>query len=328
MTDYRHETRKAARRHGIDADTFERQIQAESNFDPHAGSKAGARGIAQFMPGTAAGLGVNPDHPIQALDAAAKLMASYVRKYGSYRNALIAYNAGPGAVGGHLPAETQAYIAKILRGEPGDVATVSRRGRRLNRNHSYRTAGFDAMDPQAFALAALQSGAKNPLVYAMSEALAGQFDVHHPGQRITVQNGRVRKQAGSQATGSGKVKVAKNANRPGMPINHLVTDFVGVVAGINGHALTIGTGSNHNRMTTTGNVSDHWDGHGADIPASGATLTRLGRDALVAAGMKRSQANKVKGGAFTLNHGGRRVQIIFNSNIGGNHYNHLHVGIR
>jgi hypothetical protein len=115
-TDWQKETRKAAVRHGIDPNIFERQIRQESGFQTNVVSKAGARGIAQFMPATAAGMGINPDDPHQALDGAARLMASYVKKYGNYSDALTAYNAGPGRVGRGLPAETQGYISNILGG--------------------------------------------------------------------------------------------------------------------------------------------------------------------------------------------------------------------
>ena len=111
---------------GISPDIFVRQINEESGFNPYAISPAGAIGIAQFMPATAAGLGVNPRDPVDALQGAARLMANYVRQYGgSYAQALAAYNAGPGRValaiyfGGwnwraYLPYETRAYIRIIL----------------------------------------------------------------------------------------------------------------------------------------------------------------------------------------------------------------------
>jgi hypothetical protein len=102
---------------------FLRQIKQESGFNPNARSPAGALGIAQIMPGTARGWGVNPMNPRQALKAAAHNMARYVRRYGNYRNALIAYNAGPGRVGHSLPAETRKYIAAILGGGSGGGLT-------------------------------------------------------------------------------------------------------------------------------------------------------------------------------------------------------------
>lgn len=116
MPNYRKLARQDARKYGLDPNIYGRQIKQESGYNPNAVSPAGARGIAQFMPGTAAGLHINPNNPVQALDAAAKLMAGYVKKYGSYKNALVAYNAGPGEVGGQLPAETQQYVANILGG--------------------------------------------------------------------------------------------------------------------------------------------------------------------------------------------------------------------
>lgn len=123
--DYRAIAREDARAAGISPDIFERQIAEESGFNPAAVSRVGALGIAQFMPSTARGLGINPLNPLEALSAAAHLMASYVRSYGAYDKALAAYNAGPGMVayavsrGGSLwrqwlPVETQNYIAVIL----------------------------------------------------------------------------------------------------------------------------------------------------------------------------------------------------------------------
>lgn len=97
---------------------FVRQIAAESGFQVCARSPAGALGIAQIMPATARSWHVDPHIPEQALRVAARHMAKYERHYGSYRLALAAYNAGPGAVaaaGGVPPyAETRAYIAKIM----------------------------------------------------------------------------------------------------------------------------------------------------------------------------------------------------------------------
>src|SRR5260221_12434686 len=84
---------------GIPPDYFGRQINTESGFNPNAVSPAGAVGIAQFLPGTAAGLGINPWDPIQALRGAAQLMASYNKTYGGgYAKALAAYNGGSGTV--------------------------------------------------------------------------------------------------------------------------------------------------------------------------------------------------------------------------------------
>jgi hypothetical protein len=99
------------------------------------------------------------------------------------------------------------------------------------------------------------------------------------------------------------------------------------IAGQYGHKLMLGTTTNHSRLTTSGNVSDHYSGNAADIPASGAALTKMGQAALVALGKPRSWALKQKGGLYTFNHNGKRYQVIFNTTQGGNHYDHLHVGV-
>jgi hypothetical protein len=111
---------------GLDPQVFVQQINVESGFNPAALSPAGAEGIAQFLPATAQSLGVNPWDPVASLQAAAQLMAGYLRRYGGdYARALAAYNAGSGAVqkalnacGSHwlscMPAETQHYILSIL----------------------------------------------------------------------------------------------------------------------------------------------------------------------------------------------------------------------
>jgi hypothetical protein len=92
-------------------------MAAESGMQPCAVSYAGAIGIAQIMPETAKSWKVDPWIPQDALRVAAKQMARYERQLGSYRLALAAYNAGPGAVqawGGVPPyAETREYIRRV-----------------------------------------------------------------------------------------------------------------------------------------------------------------------------------------------------------------------
>ncbi|UWQ44132.1 lytic transglycosylase domain-containing protein [Leisingera aquaemixtae] len=109
--------RDAARQHGVPEDLFLRLVQQESNWNPNAKSHKGALGLAQLMPATARALGVNPTVPKQNLDGGARYLARQFRKFGSWRLALAAYNAGPDAVvkhGGVPPyKETQNYVKKI-----------------------------------------------------------------------------------------------------------------------------------------------------------------------------------------------------------------------
>jgi soluble lytic murein transglycosylase-like protein len=103
----------------VSATLLAAQIYAESGFNPFAVSPAGAQGIAQFMPGTARGIGLrNPFDPEQAIDAQAQLMRDLLRRFGAVPLALAAYNAGPAPVAacGCVPPfpETRGYVARIL----------------------------------------------------------------------------------------------------------------------------------------------------------------------------------------------------------------------
>jgi soluble lytic murein transglycosylase-like protein len=106
----------AAKKHGIDPALLAGLVKQESGFNPNAGSPAGARGLTQLMPGTAAGLGVTDVlDPAQSLDGGAKYLRQQLDAFGGdVTRALAAYNAGPGAVqryGGVPPyAETQNYV--------------------------------------------------------------------------------------------------------------------------------------------------------------------------------------------------------------------------
>ena len=108
----------AAQRHGLDPRLLASLVWAESSFKADAVSRAGALGLAQLMPGTAAGLGVDPLNPAENLDGGARYLTKMLDDFGSLDLALAAYNAGPGRVraAGGIPqiTETQAYVARVL----------------------------------------------------------------------------------------------------------------------------------------------------------------------------------------------------------------------
>jgi hypothetical protein len=109
---------RAASRHGVDASLLAAVAQQESGFNSSAVSPAGAQGLMQFMPATAAGLGVNALDPTSAIDGAARYLGSLKKQFGSTELALAAYNAGPGTVsryGGIPPySETQNYVRSVM----------------------------------------------------------------------------------------------------------------------------------------------------------------------------------------------------------------------
>jgi soluble lytic murein transglycosylase-like protein len=127
-TPYAAEISAAAARNGVDPNVLTGLIRAESNFDPNAGSPAGAQGLTQLMPGTAAGLGVsNPLDPVQSIEGGARYLRQQLDHFGGdVTKALAAYNAGPGAVerfGGVPPyEETQNYVRRVLGYAQGTIS--------------------------------------------------------------------------------------------------------------------------------------------------------------------------------------------------------------
>lgn len=127
MPNYPAMARAAAAQYGL-GPWFVTQIKDESGFNPTAGSSAGAKGIAQFMPGTAAAMGVDPMNPQQALNGAARLDAQNIKKYGSVARALSAYNSGkPDAYldPNFANGQTTRYVKNILGSSNPAVKSVA-----------------------------------------------------------------------------------------------------------------------------------------------------------------------------------------------------------
>lgn len=128
----------ASSQYGVPLNILLWQGQRESNFDPSAVSSAGAVGIAQFMPATAAQFGIDPLNPAQSINAQAQYMSQLYNEFGNWTAALAAYNWGPGNLQNaindygpawsqwspYAPGQTQDYVASILGGAgltPGTV---------------------------------------------------------------------------------------------------------------------------------------------------------------------------------------------------------------
>lgn len=110
--------RAAESRNNLPAGLLNAIAKHESSYNPRAVSPAGARGLMQIMPATARELGVDPMNPQQAIDGAARLLASHLRRFGSIELAVAAYNAGAGAVSRHggIPpySETRTYVQRVM----------------------------------------------------------------------------------------------------------------------------------------------------------------------------------------------------------------------
>jgi soluble lytic murein transglycosylase-like protein len=109
---------QAAAEYGLNPKLIKAVITAESGGDPHAVSRAGAQGLMQLMPSTAAELGVkDPFDPVQNIMAGSCYLGKLIDRYqGNVKLALAAYNWGMGNLErtpGSLPKETREYIARV-----------------------------------------------------------------------------------------------------------------------------------------------------------------------------------------------------------------------
>lgn len=116
---YVRKVRELSLRYNLSPSLIEALVWQESRWRENAVSHAGARGLAQLMPGTAKYLGVNPDDPMQNLEGGARYLREQLNRFdGNLEHALAAYNAGPGRVmrAGGVPniRETRHYVAAIM----------------------------------------------------------------------------------------------------------------------------------------------------------------------------------------------------------------------
>ena len=140
----------------------------------------------------------------------------------------------------------------------------------------------------------------------------------------------------------GRAILAPGADRSGAHTKARVIAFVRRIAAVYGHGLVITTGTNHNQYVAGSHrQSQHWTGDASDIGRTtdgtsfsgtqanhNPELTKLGQAALEAAGWSKSRARAITGGLYDITFAnGSKVQIIFNTLEGGDHFNHLHVGV-
>ena len=159
---------------------FIRLLFQESGFKPDVVSRAGAQGIAQFMPETAVTVGLNnPFDPTQAIAASARLLGDLVRRFGNLGLAAAAYNAGPRRIQdwldkkGKLPDETQHYV-KTITGRPAETWKGRVKGKLaavLPREAPCQES-VTAIAEKTSGLSARRTGQKTPTIVAAERTVA------------------------------------------------------------------------------------------------------------------------------------------------------------
>jgi hypothetical protein len=321
----------AAKRYGVPPGLFRRLIQQESGWNPDARNPSGATGLVQIH------LPSHPDiseeqarDPAFALGWGARYLATQKARFGRWDLALAAYNAGPGNVeNGKWQSfpETRNYVKNILGGKtavnavgaaPPPLGAAAPALSALpqatqSRNANLLSSIFDSNN-QILGLNAPVGILPKP-----PEPVAVPLPKPSSGQALA--GGLAMNAPGGWEKFVGKIERRHGPSKPHAPD---ILRFVGKVGQLAGQVLTPWGNESHSLTTVSGNRSAHADGFAADIPASGQQLVRLGQAALIAAGMSPAEARKQKGGLFNV--GG--YQVIFATNVGGNHHDHLHVGIR
>jgi hypothetical protein len=210
---------------------------------------------------------------------------------------------------GYQDATRKAILGRLLLGQ----------GQNVHNNPLFASGVLDAA-----------GGNPNPADYAGSQTQT------IPGKTVT--SSVVRSTPTPSPIAAGTFKVAQGAMRPGTNLASVAKSFFSDVAGHAGHPITVTTGTNHNQFVAgTNRVSDHFDGHAGDfgVAVDSHEGDTLAAHALVAAGLGWQQAWQMarRGGLYTIvptkgRFKGHRIQVIWKTYEGGNHHNHVHIGIR
>jgi hypothetical protein len=348
VPDYRPLARRSAKKYGIPQNIYLALVNQESGWNPTAGSPKGAVGLVQIH------LPSHPDvsyaqatNPRFALDWGARYLAAQHKRFGNWRQALAAYNAGPGAVesGNWLSyGETTRYVKNVLAmaGNTRTGAVAPRQARvdaaaPVTATLEPETGPVPPPDLSGLALQNLGAAGTQEFdpVRQLSDLTMAVAASRTAPQPVTKPPDEPAppppappsaKPAAAPKDWQDWVVVPAARGNSSEPHKPPILQFVAGIAQTYRKPLTVWDNTTHSRYTVNGNESAHYHGYAADIPARGAKLKRLGYIALVRSGMnaKEARAASRKGGLFNVGN----FQVIFATNIGGNHHDHLHVGIR
>lgn len=327
-------TRRAAKKYGVPPKVLEALIQQESGYQTTISSPAGAQDIAQFMPATAKAYGVRlgDNDPRDDLDGAAHYMADNLKRTGgNVKQALSIYNSG--RPDGYLSIpETKNYVSTIMAnagkmpggGGTGAAGGTGVTGISLNRGSTKISVTDPALARrQFFAEWMAKQNPNSPLL---------KLGVLDPNMstKTTV---KIPKVTGFEIT-EGRTTKGKGASlnhlRPGgkyAGTAKLLAPFEDVAGGI---GLTKTSGKRATVNTASGNVSDHFEGNKlADAGDFGGPVNKM--DAYAKRLQEELGFRDWKGVQNVTKQIGDHVyrfQMLYRTNVGGDHFNHVHLGIK
>lgn len=346
MADIHAEAARAARAAGVPPNLFIALItRGERSFRGWQRSPAGAAGPAQLMPGTAAGLarkyGINPNTRYGNLLGGAYYLREQLENFKDPRLAVAAYNAGPGAVqkyGGVPPyAETQRYVQNIMRAV-GRVSVPKASAPRQQPRVGPPTMTGPLSAPPAFSPTGMPD-----LTSAITSSL-GQIAMGVPATETL--GGVVEAATAPQTPPAVAAALGLPASEPRDPRGHRVAKAqrmpdpgggwggsyrpATALAQVGfGFGLTSTSEKRDRKTTATGGTSDHWVGsktsYAYDLGGSVAAMDRAAAALAARLGIKYRQGQPL---VATVTRGGMRYQLLYRTNVGGNHFTHIHVGVR
>lgn len=346
---------QAAKRYRLPVNVFLNLVNMESGWRPRVTSPAGATGLTQLMPATARTLGVDPLDPIQNLDGGARYLRQQLDKFGSMRLALAAYNAGPGAVEQYhgVPPyrETVRYVDSILRSAPQPPVS-----RPYTRPPKVTPSGgtsqpVDPVVPLAQVTDPSAPFGGDPVA---EQAFAGLGKIARgwsPQSQLSdlVDAASV---APTPAPAPAPVSVAPvSAQPPSQPApapprtppsgGGVVIRGGGGWAGSEGVVkeltrlapqLTVTSEKRDRQYSSSGLVSDHYSGNrqafARDISNGYATPQMDAAAQRIAAALGVHWTPRDGALELTKIVGGYRIQVLYRTHMGGNHFTHIHVGAK
>jgi Transglycosylase SLT domain len=337
-----------ARQEKIPVNVFLSLVDHESGGRPNARSPAGAIGFTQLMPGTAAGLGVDPYKPLENLRGGARYLKQQIDRFGKVDLALAAYNAGPGRVedgSWRSIRETSNYVSNIMGSLGRYHVTAS----------SSATPDPVEATPPARGLPPppklIESDLTSNLMASLNKISMGEdptqalTDVTAANTETMAQTEKLNEAAvaayKAQVAAAPEPATTTTGPSAGQPADLTPTSnrwggaesVARQIAKMGWDSgLTTVSEKRDRKSTASGGVSDHWTGsknaYAFDLsngshptPEMDAAAKRI----LSNLGFNWNGKSPV---VVTKRVGDFRIQVLYRTQVGGNHNNHIHVGVR